>query len=118
LDCALDLAKHYGVPITYVGVTPSVPGPVAHTPEEYAEKLAAYAEGEAQKSGVETAAHTVIANDPITEVDDALLRAVDETGADLVVMASHIPDVMDHIWPSNGGKLAEYAKCSVLVVRA
>ena len=72
----------------------------------------------ASKHGVKAAAHTAIAHDPTTEVDDALMRAIDETGADLVVMASHVPNVMDHIWPSNGGKLAEHAKCSVMVVRA
>ncbi|NND41526.1 MAG: universal stress protein, partial [Silicimonas sp.] len=56
--------------------------------------------------------------DPTTEVDDALVRAIDETGADLVVMASHVPNVMDHIWPSKGGKQAQHAKCSVMVVRS
>lgn len=117
LSCAVDLAKHYGVPITYVGVTPTAPGKVAHNPEEFAQKLTAFAAGEARKHGVDATAHTVIANDPVTEVDDALMRAIDETGADLVVMASHIPNVIDHIWPSNGGKLAEYAKCTVMVVR-
>lgn len=118
LDCAADLAKHYGVPITYVGVTPTVPGTVAHNPEEFAQKLATFAAGEAKKHGIDATAHTVIANDPVTEVDDALMRAIDEAEADLVVMASHIPDAIDHIWPSNGGKLAEYAKCTVMIVRA
>jgi len=50
-------------------------------------------------------------------VDDALLKASRDTGADLVVMASHMPSVLDYIWPSNGGKIAEHAKCSVMVVR-
>ena len=62
-------------------------------------------------------AHAAIAHDPTTEVDDALLRAVDETGADLVVMQSHIPGLIDYVWPSNGGKIAGHAKASVLVVR-
>ena len=117
LDCAADLAKHYNVPITYVGVTSSTPTQLAHSPEEFGQKLGAFAEAEASRHGVQTSARTAIAHDPTTEIDDALLRAVDETGADLVVMASHVPNVMDHIWPSNGGKLAEHAKCSVMVVR-
>jgi nucleotide-binding universal stress UspA family protein len=117
LDCAADLAKHYRVPITYVGVTSTVPGKLAHTPEEFGQKLARFAQAQAEKHGVEATGHTAIAHDPTTEVDDALMRAIDETGADLVVMASHVPDAMDYIWPSNGGKLAEHAKCSVMVVR-
>ncbi|WP_223429019.1 universal stress protein [Tateyamaria pelophila] len=118
LDCAADLAKLYRVPITYVGVTSSAPSKLAHNPEEFGQRLGAFAEQEAAKHGVETATHTAIAHDPTTEIDDALMRAIGETGADLVVMASHVPNVMDYIWPSNGGKLAEHAKCSVMVVRA
>jgi nucleotide-binding universal stress UspA family protein len=118
LDCAAGLANFYDVPITYVGVTSPHPSKLAHNPKEFGEKLAAFAEAEAAKHGVEASAHTAIAHDPTTEVDDALMRAIGETGSDLVVMASHVPNVMDHIWPSNGGKLAEHAKCSVMVVRA
>ncbi len=118
LDCAADLAKHYGVPIVYVGVTSSAPSNLAHNPEEFGQKLGAFAAQEAAKHGVDASVHTAIAHDPTTEIDDALMRAIGDTGADLVVMASHVPNVMDYIWPSNGGKLAEHAKCSVMVVRA
>lgn len=118
LDCAADLAKHYRVPITYVGVTSNVPSKLAHDPAEFDRKLVAFAKGEAEKHGVDADAHTAIAHDPTTEIDNALMRAIDETGADFVIMASHVPDVIDYIWPSNGGKLAEHAKCSVMVVRS
>ena len=117
LDCAADLAKHYNVPIAYVGVTSPAPSQLAHNPEEFGQKLQAFAKAEADRHGVQASAHTAIAHDPATEVDDALMRSIDETGSDLVVMASHVPDVVDYIWPSNGGKLAEHAKCSVMVVR-
>jgi len=117
LDCAADLAGHYGIPATYVGVTSTTPSKMAHNPEEFGQKLKAFAEAEAGRHGIEAQTYVAIAHDPTTEVDDALMRAVSETGADLVVMASHVPDVMDYIWPSNVGKLAEHARCSVLVVR-
>lgn len=117
LDCAGDLAKHYDAPITYVGVTSTAPTRLAHTPEEFGRKLEAFAQAEADRHGVQASAHTAIAHDPTTEVDDALMKAIGTTGADLVVMASHVPGAMEYIWPSNGGKLAEHAKCSVMVVR-
>lgn len=117
LDCAADLAKHYGAPITYVGVTPTAPGAVARSPEEFGEKLEAFARAQAERHGVEASAHTAVAHDPATEIDDALQGAIKDTGADLVVMASHAPGVMDHIWPSHGGAVAEHAQCSVMVVR-
>ncbi|WP_420336478.1 universal stress protein [Roseibium sp.] len=117
LECAGDLAKHYNVPVVYVGVTSSQPSEVAHTPEEFAQKLGEFAAAEAARFGIETSAHSTIAHDPTLEIDDALMRAIDETGSDLVIMASHVPHLIDHFWPSNGGKLAKYAKCSVMVVR-
>ena len=117
LDCAADLARHYQAPITYVGVTAAAPSDLARNPEEFDQKLKSFVADEVKTHGVEGSAHTAIAHDPTTEVDDALLRAIDETGADLVVMASHVPSLIDYVWPSNGGKLAEHAKCSVMVVR-
>lgn len=118
LDCAADLAKHYGLPITYVGVTSSGPTSMARTPEDFADMLGVFVEREIQTHDVEASPHVSIAHDPTTEVDDALMRAIDETGSDLVVMASHIPGALEYIWPSNGGKIAGHAKCSVMVVRS
>ena len=118
LACTADLAKHYGAEVVYVGVTAATPGPTAHNPREFADKLEAFAKAEADEHGIKAAAETVISHDPATDVDDALLKAVKETGADLVVMASHVPNVLDYIWPSNGGKIAEHAKCTVMVVRS
>lgn len=117
LTCAADLAKHYQSPVVYVGVTSTTPSKTAHTPQEFKGKLESFVKDEAGRRGIEGEAHVAIAHDPTTEVDDALMKAIGETGADLVVMQSHVPDIMDYIWPSNGGKLAEHAKCSVMVVR-
>mgnify|MGYP005990346391 CR=1 FL=1 len=117
LDCAADLAKHYGLPITYVGVTSSAPGALGHNPKEFGQKLQSFVDGEIDKRGIEATAHTAMANDPATEIDNALIHAIDDTGADLVVMASHLPGAVEYIWPSNGGKIAQHAKCSVMLVR-
>lgn len=117
LSVAADLASHWGAKVTYVGVGTTTPGALAHTPQEYASKLAAFAKAQAVAHGIEAGAHPTIAHDPTTEVDDALLRVVDEVGADLVVMQSHIPGLLDYVWPSNGGKIAGHASASVLVVR-
>ena len=118
LDCAADLAAHYNVPVTYVGVTASGPGSMARNPEEFDKKLTAFVKEQADSHGVDATAHTVAVNDPVTEIDDALIRAIDETGADLVVMGSHVPGLREYLWPSNGGKLAAHAKCSVMLVKS
>lgn len=114
---AADLADHYGAEVTYVGVGADTPGALGHNPKEFAAKLQAFAKEETASLGVEGKAHSVICNDPTTDVDDALLEATGDVGCDLVVMQSHVPGLIDYIWPSNGGKVAGHAKCSVMVVR-
>lgn len=117
LTCAADLAKHYGSTVIYVGVSAATPSSIAHTPAEFADKLAAFARNQAGAHGVQTESHAMTSQDPAVDLDPTLMKALDETRADLVVMASHIPNVTDYIWPSNGGTIAGHARISVMVVR-
>lgn len=117
LQCGADLAKHYGAEVIMVGVTADTPGSVAHTPEEYRTKLDAFAADFGASNSVKASGKAIVVNDPAIDLDSILLKAVEETGADLVVMASHVPGIKEYIWPSNGGKIAGHAAASVMVVR-
>jgi nucleotide-binding universal stress UspA family protein len=117
LDTATDLAKHYGAALTYVSVTPETPGPVAHNPREFDEKLAEFARARGAADGLTIDTRTYTATDPTIDIDGILLRAAEETEADLVVIASHKPGLADYFWGSHGGRLAAHAAISVLVVR-
>lgn len=117
LACAADLARHYGAPTVYVGVTSNTPSKIAHTPKEFEAVLGEFAREQGAKHGIDASAHAMVSKDPSIDLDDTLLKAVDEVGADLVVMASHVPNLTDYIWPSNGGSIAGHARASVLVVR-
>ena len=117
LTTAADLCRHYGATAVYVGVTASTPSNLARTPAEFAEKLEAFAAAQAAKHGHKAGARSVISHDPSIDLDPALLKAAEEIGADLIVIASHLPNLTDYVWPSNGGELAAHAKASVLVVR-
>ncbi len=117
LEITADLAKRYGASVVYTGVTTTTPGPAAHSPEEFRRKLQAFADAQATKYGVNAEAHAILSHDPAVDLDSVLLAAIDETGADLVVMASHIPGVMEYVWGSNGGRVAVHAKVSVFIVR-
>lgn len=118
LDVVADLARHYDAPVCYVAVTAATPSKLAHTPQEFQQKLDAFAAEQAAKHGHSATAKALITHDPAVDMDDALLKAVDETGADLVVMASHVPGVADFLMPSHGGRMASHSKASVMVVRA
>lgn len=117
MNVAADLGKHYGASLTFVGVTANTPGSVAHTPEEFAGKLAGLAAAQGEIHGVETSSHMVVSHDPAVEIDDALIGARKELGADLVVMATHLPNMGDMFLPSHGGEFARHSQASVLLVR-
>ena len=117
LKTAADLAKHYGAPVCYVGVTSAAPGSVAHNPAEFQQRLDELAAAQAKAHGAEVSTLEVVSHDPAVDLDSKLLDAVNETGADLVVMASHVPGVLEHIFGSNAGYVAGHAKVSVFVVR-
>lgn len=117
LDTAAKLSKLYNAPVTYVGVTASTPGPLGHNQAEYDQKLAGFVAEQAKTHGIEAHGKTVVSHDPAVDLDDALIKTARETQCDLIVMATHIPNVADHVWPSNGGRLATHTRASVFLVR-
>ena len=117
LQVVAEEARHHNAPVTFVSVTTSAPSAQAHNPAEFREKLDAFAKDQSEKHGFEATALVVVSNDPTTDVDDTLLRTIEETGAELVIMASHKPDLADYFWPSNGGKIASHSDASVFIVR-
>lgn len=117
LSAAADLARHYGSEVCYVGVTATTPGTVARTPEEYAQKLQVFAEEQKQAHGQPVSSHCITSPDPVADLDDTLIHAIDDLGADLVVMATHLPRHLDAVMPSHGGKIASHTEVSVFLVR-
>jgi len=117
LATVADLARHYDAEICYVGVTAATPGSVARTPEEYGQKLEAFAQERAKVHGQPVRTHLVTSPDPIADLDDVLIEAIDEVGADLVIMPTHPPRHVDVLIPSHGGKVATHTDVSVFLVR-
>ena len=117
LKITAEEAHHHNVPVTYISAAASAPGEIAHNPDEFRAKLKAFAQEQAEAWNIDTTAMAVITHDPAIDIDDALLQAVKDTGADLVIMASHKPGFADYFWPSNGGKVASHTNASVFVVR-
>lgn len=117
LKIVADQAKHYQAEVCYVGITAATPGSVARTPEEFTRKLEAFAQERAKVHGQPVSTHTIVSPDPIADLDDDLIEAIDQVGADLVVMPTHPPKHVDVIMPSHGGKVATHTKASVFLVR-
>ncbi|MCI2394016.1 universal stress protein [Aliiroseovarius sediminis] len=121
LDKALtatgELARVYGAEVCYVGVTGSTPSELARTPEQYARKLKEFAREQGEKFGVTTSSHTIVSHDPAVQMNHELAAAVEDVGADLIVMATHPPDVTDYLWSGNGAHLAAHSDASVMLIR-
>jgi nucleotide-binding universal stress UspA family protein len=118
LKTAADLSKTHNIPVTYVGATTSMPGEAAHSPEEFEQKLKAFAQEQAQKHGLNQAdAKALRSHDPARDLDKVLIQGAHDIGADVIVMASHVPGVVDHVFESHGGSVALHADLSVFVIR-
>lgn len=117
LQIAADMARHYDAEVCYVSVTANTPGPVARTPDEYERKLKAFASEQASQHGQPTSARVLISHDPTADLEKILVKTADEIGADLVLMATHLPHKVDAIMPSHGDKVAKHSDVSVFLVR-
>lgn len=117
LDTAADLARHYGASLHMVAVTSPAANEVSHNAEEFDRKLQAFAKEQGDARSLEIEARTMITNDPTIELDRRLDEYIHEIGADLVVMASHVPGFREYVFASNAGFLASHTDVSVFVVR-
>lgn len=114
---ACDLAKHYDADLHVVSVSGGLPTAVAHSSKDYGDKLEEFTASLAAAHGITVHPHNIGSVDPEAEVDGLLLKAVDQTGSDLVVMGSHKPGLAEYIFGSHAGHLAAHSKVSVFVVR-
>lgn len=117
LKIAASIAKSEGAAVCFLGVTSIEPTTVAATPEAYASKLTAFAEDQAKTRGIETESKAVTVHDTSVELSDTILNTAKEFGADLIVMASHVPGLKEHVFSTNAGYIANHAPISVYVVR-
>lgn len=117
IKTAADIARANDASVTFVGVTTLQPSSAAHTPEEYEQKLAAFAAEKGKAAGIAIGHLAKVSHDPAIDKDDLLEEIVEENGFDLVVMASHVPGFAERIFASNAGYLASHSKVSVFVVR-
>ena len=117
LQVASDLGRHYETEICYLSVTESAPSSVARSPEEYEQKLEAFANEQAKTHGRPVSAKVLVSADPAVELDEKLIHAIDDLGVDLVVMGTHVHGKHDIVMPSNGSHVAKESNASIFLVR-
>ncbi len=117
LEVAGNLARTFDSDLVYVGIAPTVPGSAAHNPKEYEAKLRKLATSEGETYGVTTSTDVRTATDPTAAVDHLLSEAAKELDPDLIVMATHTPNLIDRIWSAHGTALARSTNASIFLVR-
>ena len=117
LAVAAQMAKSYNAEITYVGIYGNVPTSAVPPSQDYSDSLKAFSDEQAAAHGITTTSVPVFSHDPQAELTSLLLSAAADAGADAIVMASHVPGWVEHIFHSNAGYIASHAPISVFVVR-
>lgn len=117
ITIAGEMARHHGSRMTLVSVGGTISGSLPHSIGEQGQMLAAYAAQVAQSEGVDVESRMYDAHDPDVDVDRKLIAAIDDTGADLIVMATHQPGWIEYLVNSHAGRVASHAPVSVFVVR-
>ena len=118
LDLAGQTAKETGATIVYAGVVDAIPTMSAHTEgEKLSERLEAFAETQAKFYGIRTSDHVALRGDLHLNVGKDIIKSAKDTDCDLIIMASHLPGMKEHLFASNAGYVASHAPMSVYVVR-
>jgi len=117
LTTGADLARLYHASIYLLAVTSSAPGDVARSPEEFHQKLALFADAQSTALGVEFKTRDAVTPDPAIDLAKVLDEQIHQLGADLIVMASHVPGFRDYVFTSNSGDLGSHTDLSIFVVR-
>jgi len=121
LECAVVQAKAYGARLHVMTVVPDFGSSLVGSffPDDAEQKaideankrLHAYVKASIP-AGIEVQ-HIVAHGGVYNEI----LRVARDVGADLIVMASHRPELQDYLLGPNAASVVRHAACSVLVVR-
>ena len=116
LGAAMAMAQNEGAEIVYMSVFGGAPTPVAKDQTEFNAAMQSFA-AQHTAPGVKTSAMPLASHDTPVELTELVLDAAEQSGADLIVMGSHTPGWLEHVFHSNAGYVACHAPMSVMVVR-
>ncbi len=118
---AIEMCKAFNAKLHLMTVVPDMGMPLVEEffPENYEEAMA-----ESTAAKIADFANRLFPADLVPEVHIAsgsiykeILRVVREAKADLVIMASHRPELSDYLLGPNAARVVRHANCSVMVVR-
>jgi len=119
LPTAIDQARHSGGKLYIVTVVPEEPPQIAWLPDDYSAKMIAHVKPKLAKL---VEAHIPAAMKVEQYVRQGsiyreIVKLAKELEIDLVVMASHRPELKDILLGPNAARVVRHAECPVLVIR-
>ncbi|MGR5145135.1 universal stress protein [Photobacterium alginatilyticum] len=117
LDVVAKLATIYNAKVVFVGVSLAAPTEISRNPEEYKAKLELFTQEQSDLHDIDAESHPIFSVDPTADLNKKLLDAIDEIDADLILMATHIPNVSDYIFANHGNYISDHADISVFLIR-
>ncbi len=121
LVAAVDMADKTGADLILLNVTADIPNLVANRlPTDYLEEMqqnaAKILDELSSKHKLKSGSYEIRTAHGQTYHE--IIGAAESVGADLIVIASHRPDISDYLLGSTAAKVVRHAKCSVLVMRS
>ncbi|MGE0357762.1 MAG: universal stress protein [Burkholderiales bacterium] len=120
LPAALELCKADAATLHVITVMPSIdPSISPYFPEDANRKMLKRAADELRAFVAKEVPAGVRTQDIVAQgsIYREILTAAEEVGADIVVMASHKPDVTDYLLGANAAHVVRHCPRSVMVVR-
>ena len=119
IKTAMKLVEPIGGNLILLNVLPDIPGYVAaeipdHILKDAKNDAIKELEEITKNSGVGDQAKMIVREG---RIHNEILRVAEDTGADLIVMASHQPEFSDYLLGSTAARVVRHAKCSVLIAR-
>ena len=119
LPTAVDQAQHASGELHIVTVVPEEPPQLAWLPEDYSEKMIAYANTQLDKLLATAIPEKMKAEKHVRQgtIYREIVKLAQGIDADLIIMASHRPELKDFLLGPNTARVVRHAKCPVLVIR-
>jgi nucleotide-binding universal stress UspA family protein len=121
LPTAVECCRAFGAELHLMTVVPDfgMSAVAQYFPEDYAERARTEAAEQLKKLAAQQITDGIKVHQRVGQgtIYEEILRVAGEIGCDLIVMASHRPELSDYLLGPNAARVARHANCSVLVVR-
>lgn len=118
LALASKTAQEHDATVVFTNVVDAIPttSPITEG-EKVADKLHAFAQAQTKLRGIRATEQVTLRGDLSLNLGKDIIATAKEQTCDLIIMASHVPGLKDHILSSHAGYVASHAPMSVYVIR-